>query len=245
MDEKSSSKSVVPIGTAIEKDIALPITVAMRTYFSTYHLWAAKDFSEQAKLIEKGHSKKPIFDIKHRAYVINSILSSVAFAEAAINEVFQDASDQHHSYISSLDNRKITLLSDYWEMTELKNKSHIYMLDKYQLALRFCDKEIFNTGSNPFQDARYVISLRNSLVHYKPETISVNDSHKLSKQLQGKFSDNALMSGSGNPYFPDKCLGFECATWAWKTMEKLADNFFSRVEITPNYKRVNFSSGSN
>ena len=125
-------------------------------------------------------------------------------------------------------------------MTELKNKSHISMLDKYQLALHFCGKDIFKKGKPPYQNAQYVIELRNSLVHYKPESISPNSDHKLSKKLQGKFLENSLMDKSGNPYFPDKCLGCECAIWSWKTMEEFVGTFFNEVGITPNYKKVNF-----
>ena len=105
-DKKNNSSKTIPIGIASEKDRAFPVTISMRAYFSTYHLWAAKDFARQAKKVECEHRGKPKFDIRHRALVINSILSSVAFAEAAINEVFQDASDQHHSYIALLKRTK-------------------------------------------------------------------------------------------------------------------------------------------
>lgn len=238
MNENSQSGNTIKIGVAEEVNTAHKITMSMRSYFSTYHLWSAKESSKQAEIIEIAHSGKPKFDIKHRAHVMNSILSSIAFAEAAINELYQDASDSHHSYISALNEREISLLADYWNMTEVQNKSHISLLDKYQLALRFCDKPVFEKGSNPYQDVQMVVSLRNAIVHYKPESISSDGDHKLSPKLKSKFPDNKLMSGSGNPYFPDKCLGFGCTEWAWKSTQKFVDSFFTRLGIAPNFKRV-------
>lgn len=214
------------------------VKISSRTYFSSYHLWAAKEFSENARNIEGSFSGNPKFDIRHRAFVTNSILSSVAFAEAAINEVFQDAADGHSSYISKLPENQIEILSDYWNMTEMKNKSHISTLDKYQLALRFCGVPPFDTGQNPYQDAYTLIRLRNALVHYKPESISVDDPHRLSKQLVSKFPENKLMGNSRNPFFPDRCLGYGCTKWASSAIEDFTDSFFDAIGIIPNYRVV-------
>ena len=232
------------IGVAEEVDIALKVTGAMRAYFSTYHLWSAKKSSREAEIIECESSAKNKFNLVHRAHVMNSILSSVAFAEAAINELYQDALDGHLSYIASLNKKEISLLADYWSMTEMQNKSHISLLDKYQLALRFCDKSIFDNHSNPYQNAQLVIRLRNAIVHYKPETIATDTEHKLSKQLKNKFPENFLMSESGNPYFPDKCLGSGGAEWAWKSMECFVNEFFLKIGVCPNYKKIDFNTSA-
>jgi hypothetical protein len=52
--------------------------VRMRAYFSSYHLWAAEHFTRFAKEIEDAHTGSPEFNITHRAYVTNAILSAVA-----------------------------------------------------------------------------------------------------------------------------------------------------------------------
>lgn len=226
---------------ASETDIAMPIAVSMRVYFSTYHLWAAKEFCISAKNIEENHVGKALFDIKHRAYVTNSIFSSVAFLEAAINEIFKDASDEYLSYIHKLSDSKIQLIADYWNKTEEKNKFPS-TLDKYQEILRFCECSTFDKSDSLFQNAQLVTKLRNNLVHYKPESLSVTDCHRLSKQLTGKFPKNKLMNESGNPFFPDQCLGYGCAKWAIKAVEDFANNFFKLIDITPNYQSVHFKS---
>src|SRR4051794_32934788 len=76
--------------------------VSLRTYFSGYHLWGAKHFAELARVIEDAHDGSPRFSIRHRAYVTSSILSSVAFLEALVNEFFDDTADGHLIYVESL-----------------------------------------------------------------------------------------------------------------------------------------------
>ena len=223
-----------------ETNAFMPINVSMRVYYSSYHLWAAKEFSENALSIENNHTGKPKFDIKHRALISNSILSSVAFIEAAINEIFKDASDGHLSYIEMMPQNKIQLISGYWNETEAKNK-YISTLNKYQLVLEFCGIEKFDKSNSIYQNASMAIRLRNSLIHYKPESLSVNDNHKLSSQLIGKFPKNKLMETSGNPFFPDHCLGYGSAKWACNAVESFADTFFEKIEVKPNYQRVHFN----
>lgn len=84
-----------------------PINISMRVYFSSYHLWTAKEFCDDARYIEETHTGRSKFDIKHRALVTSSVLSSAAFMEAAINELFKDAYDGHLSYIKMLPENKI------------------------------------------------------------------------------------------------------------------------------------------
>jgi len=65
----------------------------MRVYFSSYHLWAAEHFMGLASDIEAAHQGQSKFNIKHRTYVTGAVFASVAFLEAAINELFKDAAD--------------------------------------------------------------------------------------------------------------------------------------------------------
>ncbi len=51
------------------------------------------------------------------------------------------------------------------------------------------------------------------------------------------FAPNPFFSGSGNPFFPDKCLGHGCAKWALESSVEFADAFFSRMGIVPRHER--------
>jgi hypothetical protein len=88
-----------------------------------------------------------------------------------------------------------------------------------------------------------LIKLRNALVHYEPEwTINISDTEKITVQkfekiLKGKFQLNPL-TGEGNSFFPDKCLGHGCAEWAVKSSIMFADEFFLRMRLKPTYDHV-------
>jgi len=216
-------------------------TIKMRVYFSSYHLWAADHLAKLARQIEDTHLRRSRFDIKHRAYVTNSIFSSVAFMESAINELFQDASERYTAYLSSLPEQAVTLLADYCNRTTQKKRRGKSILGKYKLSLHLCGKKPFEEEESPYKEVNHVVQLRNTLVHYKPQTLGGDAIHQLTSQLMGQFPENKLMAGSGNPYFPDKVLGYGCAEWATSSVRKFCDVFFSEIGVIPNYQQVNFS----
>lgn len=219
-------------------------TVLMRVYYSSYHLWGARHFALLAGEIEDAHNGRSTFDIKHRAYVTNSLLSSVAFMEAAINELYEDAFDEHSGYLSTLSQEMRNLLADFWSMTEKENKSTISLLDKYQLALRFCGKNPLSKGESPYQEVDSIVKIRNTLTHYKPQSLGGDNLHRLEGRLRGRFQENKLMFGSDNPYFPDKVLGKGCADWAVASAGTFTDKFFSEIGVVPNYQRVSFDEST-
>lgn len=216
-------------------------TIMMRVYFSAYHLWAANHFAQLTAAIEGKHEGRSRFDIEHRTYATNAILSSVAFMEAAVNELFQDAADNHQSYIEPLSSEVRAAMATLWKVTEERNRSPFSILEKYQVALTCAQKDAFPEGELPYQDANLLVKLRNELVHYKPHTLGGSEIHNLEKKLSNKFTPNALMDGAGNPFFPDKCLGHGCALWTVNASRNFADSFFTKLNVVPNYQRVSFS----
>jgi hypothetical protein len=214
--------------------------VLMRTYFSTYHLWAAEHFARLAADIESTHTGEPTFNVKHRAYVTNSILSVVSFLEAAINEIFDDLTDGHSGYVDPLTNYSHQLTKLWKE----KNRKRWSILDKYQDALLCSGKDAFKKGALPYQDAKILVDLRNDLTHARPQTRASSDveQQKLRARITAKFNPNRLMEDAANPFFPDHYLGAGCAYWAVKTGKAFAGEFFSRLNIQPNYQKVDFGT---
>ena len=72
-----------------------PIRFVMRHYLSSHLLWTAQHLSALAGTIEDAHSGASRHDPEHRSYVLSSIIAAAAFAEATINEIYQDAHDGH------------------------------------------------------------------------------------------------------------------------------------------------------
>lgn len=117
-------------------------------------------------------------------------------------------------------------------------------LEKYHIALVLNDKPKLDTGASPYQDVDALIALRNNLTHSKPRDLPAGlkpnqETERMTKRLRDKgFALNPLFPElSGNPFFPDKALGHGCARWAVESSVALADDFFSRVEITPRFQR--------
>jgi hypothetical protein len=106
-------------------------------------------------------------------------------------------------------------------------------------------REPFDRGTLPYQDADLLKKIRNMMVHAKPETSEAGAEHRLEKRFRGKFPANRLMRGQKNPYFPDHCLGSGCAEWAVTASLALADEFFSRMGVTPYYKKTKYEPEAN
>ncbi len=242
--EESQDKKVAKV-EPLRVALSLPsATTTMRVYYSMYHHWSARHFAALAKQIEDAGGKAR-FDIKHRSYVTASIFAAVSFLESAINELFKDAWDEskerlkESEYVNSLPPNVLQALAAEWGSTEAVNK-HSYSLGKFNVALAAAGQTEFDEGQQPYQDANLLIKLRNTLVHFKPETLGGTDEHQLDRKLRGKFALNKLMDGTGNPPFPDKWLGFGCCEWAVSSTESFADEFFSRMGLAPKYRAVDW-----
>lgn len=222
----------------VQARVGLPsIKVATRNYFSTYQLWGAENCAVRAAEIEGIRSIGSPFEIEHRANVLGAITMSVSFLEAMVNEVFADAADHHgiqkDGALAPLSERTRELMGTWWGLT---GEGWERLLQKCQLLLLFAGQPRLAANVQPYQDAVLLLDLRNVIVHYRPETVSVSDApHRLAKRLRGKFPDNPLTYPSV-AWWPDHALGAGCAAWACKTARALTDEVTSRLGISVNYQ---------
>jgi hypothetical protein len=211
--------------------------IVVRNYFSSHLLSSATRLANLAKQIEDRHTGMARFDLEHRTYALSSIVSAVGFLEAMINELFQDAYDDHApdgGAITLLNTNTRQLMAEYWRAIEQGERGRI--LDKYQALLRFAGQPVMEEGKQPFQHAKLAVQLRNAIVHFRPEDLSADEPAKMETRLHSKFPDNRLMAGAGNPWWPDHCLGWGCADWAIRSVTALADHVVNAVDIRPNYR---------
>jgi hypothetical protein len=216
------------------------VRVVMRHYFSAYLLWSAEHFADEARQIEAAHEGQSRFDIEHQGYVLASILSAASFLEAVANELYGDAHDQHgvanDGYIAPLSKETQRMMAELWRGTD--NGSKLRPLDKYQLLLTIAGLQPLDRGEQPYQDAQLVIQLRNAIAHFQPEDLSADWPHRMQQRLAGKFPENRLMAGAGNPWWPSHCLGHGCASWAARSALALTDRVSDQLGIQPNYMRL-------
>lgn len=226
------------------------LTIIVRSYLSVTHILAAAHFARLSTQLEI--DEKTIFIApgrfsedwlyEYRAYVTASIFSSVAFLEAAINELYADAYDNQFDQLKQLDPGVLPLLTERWR--EENFQRYKTTLEKYEIALKLISRKEFDKGKEPYQPVRFLFALRNALVHYVPDLQMTPAAAQLplekdfEKYLKGKFSINPLYRNSDEAFFPEKGLSAGCAKWAVKSSLDFADNFFSQIGLTPPYDGI-------
>ena len=217
--------------------------IAIRHYFSLNHLAAASVMAQQCHEIEAAPPSLldwPACNQTNQACAISALISSVAFLEATINEVFSDCSDNTSPHQEAFPNA--ALLASLWGQGIPRTASYA-VLEKYQIALTLAGKEQMPSNSNPVQDVDALVYARNFLIHFEPEFVRSTDAtekaklQKIHSRLQGKFELNRL-APPHCMFFPERALGAGCATWAVRTALALTDRFFGMAGTPATYEHL-------
>ena len=241
-----------------------PAGISMRPYFSDYHIRAAAHFARESAEMERENAGRPWGEInetvfyEHRACVMGAVLSSAAFLEAAINELFVDAV-KHEAEdpepaptdpprpVDQLPRGGRKLMAEMWPF----DVDRLKILGKYDAALILNGKPKMDASTRPHQDVDALVALRNNLVHYEPRDIAAGlalneETERMARKLGDRgFAPNPFFAESGNPYYPDKALGHGCARWAVERSIEFADAFFASLGVIPRYEEAKpFDTGS-
>jgi hypothetical protein len=212
-----------------------------RVYLSVGHLKNASHFARLTGEIEQ-HTEFVWGTIKpHEAYAMSAVLSSVAFLEASVNELYADAAGDSvpseilrsigTGYAMEMPKDVRSILAILWTTERFRMTART--LEKFQVALKAAGQEQFDKGSQPYQDVALLIRLRNALIHFKPESRHHGDvPADLERKLGGKFALNPLAPNDPLlPFLPHKCLGYGCALWALKSSVAFTKDVFSRMGV--------------
>ncbi len=224
--------------------------VAFGWNFSVTHVLTAAFFAKRAGDLETQFRNTEYDDSimdQHLAFVTGSIVASVFFLEAGINETFSDCAGEFiitpTIFVEQLTQKTRELMGELWRSPGFGRSS---ILEKYETALKLASKKQFSKDDSLRQDVQIIISLRNYLAHYKPERIlstfygfEGDDRAGLGKQLaKKKFELNPFISDDYPPFFPHKCLGYGLAKWCVSGSVRFADEFHKRMGIPPRYENV-------
>lgn len=238
-------------GETTDKEERMPSreSIHSRVYLSTGHLKNAAHFARLTGEIEQ-HTKFTWGTFKpHEAYAMGAVLSSVAFLEAAVNELYADAADDSHpseivrsigeGYAMEMPKDVRGLLAGLWGTERFRMGART--LEKYEIALRIAGAAGFDRGTQPYQDVALLIKLRNALIHFEPQSHHEGEDEptRFEEKLSGKFSLNPLAAPPINPlgkdplqpFLPHKCLGYGCAMWALQSSVAFTEEFFSRMGL--------------
>jgi hypothetical protein len=225
-------------------------TIRFRDCFSVRYIQSAALLCRLGFLIEQEYRKAgeipPEAGLRHEAFILNSVLSSVSFLESTVNELYADASDEAYNFSDERHEELLRLISEQWKNT--KNFDRAPVLTKYQKIIAIAGQPVFDKDEVAFINVRDLIEIRNHLLHYKREWVVVRDGRtpqkseetttdKFEKLLRKKFAINPLAVGNA-PFFPDKCLGHGCAEWAVVNSVIFTDAFFRRLDLPVPYEGI-------
>jgi hypothetical protein len=224
--------------------------VRFRDSFSVRYIQSAALLCRLGYAIEKEYKESGELPqeslLRHEAFILNSIFSSVAFLESTVNELYSDAADNAYFYTDEKNEALLKNIRDRWNNENYFDRTP--MINKYQKILEIAGKPVFDEQHPALSSIRNLMEIRNYLMHYRREWVILRKgrvpdarketrAEKFEKMLKNKFIENPLAHIS-RPYFPDKCLGHGCAEWAVLNCLEFTDEFFLRLELPVPYSGV-------
>jgi hypothetical protein len=235
----------IPLETSIDDAV-----IRYRDCFSVRYIQAAALLCRLGYTIEQQYRGAPDIPqdalLRHEAFMLNSILSSVAFLESAINDLYADAADEAYLLHDESHEALLHRISEGWKNE--KNFDRAPLLTRYQKILALADIAPFEEGDRAYDNVRDLIEIRNYLMHHRREWVEVGEkgvfgtgekttAEKFARALKRKFAVNPFAHKS-LPFFPDQCLGHGCAEWAVVNSLIFTDAFFQKLGIAPPYHAV-------
>jgi hypothetical protein len=230
--------------------------IRFRDCFSVRYIQSAAVLCRLGYGIEKSPAAALTADpeclIRHEAFILNSVLSCVAFLESTINELYADAADDAYFYADAESEALLRVISIGWQNE--KNFDRAPMVNKYQKILAIAGRSPFDEGDQAFANIRQLIEIRNHLMHYKREWVVIGEEkspagadgttgEKFELLLRKKFAANPFAAGN-QPFFPDQCLGHGCAEWAIVNSIIFTDAFFRRLGLPAPYEGIRDELGT-
>jgi hypothetical protein len=224
--------------------------IRFRDCFSVRYIQSASLLCRLGYAIEKDYTESgqvsPESVLSHEAFILNSVLSTVAFLESTINELYSDVVDNVYPPAGDGDEALLQRIAEGWRNE--KNFDRAPVLTKYQKVLVIAGKQPFPEKDPAFTNVKNLIEIRNFLMHYRREWVVLakgrgplsqerTQGEKFGRILKHAFKENPF-AGRNRPFFPDRCLGHGCAEWAVINSLIITDAFFSRLNLPAPYEGI-------
>lgn len=210
------------------------VGMSMQTFFSIQHALSAACLVRRVQELEKEKIGSDRHEIKTQitANIVGALFFSVAFIEAAINELYAEAVQGERGMLKKLDERALSLISQLFDTADRSS-----VTSKIDLLLTAAGKAQLDKSKSPSQDVETLIKLRNGLMHYKASWFdagtegmtrkgSLRES-KLWREMQNKFEFRPDAGG----FNTDAWISIGCAKWALTSSIAYVDEVFLKLEI--------------
>jgi len=226
------------------------LVIRIRDCFSVKHIQSAALLCRLGYQIETEYARTGAISqdsrLRHEAFILNAIISSAAFLETAINELWSDAADNAYLFSDEKNETLLQAIGEKWKNENYFDRTPL--LTKYQKILEIGEKPLFDETDPVFSGVRDLIGIRNYLMHYRREWVAIptgSDSgahtgthaEKFEMLFKNRFEENPF-SPKRLPFFPDRCLGHGFAEWAVITSLLFTDRFFQKLGLPTSYDGV-------
>ncbi|OBK74853.1 hypothetical protein [Mycobacterium sp. 1274761.0] len=249
MDEPSgpgAPRNTPPEGFAVPPSFRFEASVTVRNYLTNQQLWTARREAwlcgkREDTLVAAGNNN---VDRLHRSHAIMAIFSAVAFLEAFVNAIWQDASEkapgQHSSYTEGIPDAGMATMRELWNGKDGAERM-MSVLSKFQLALVCAGHDRMEDNAEPFQSVDILVDLRNTLVHFKPHTQGDPEEvgrrlRKLVAGLESKITPERQNRQNVSGWYPNKVLGAGCAAWACDSAIAFARDWHARMGLNHDFE---------
>jgi hypothetical protein len=202
-------------------------TADSRMSFTATFLQSAALSVREAYTLEviAGTERKDALVIEHKRNVVTAIMLSAAALEAEIFEVLNHGPG-HHLGTNGIDAAGKAFLQPLADVVDEQSP-----LDRYEIVLHLLNKRPINRGHSTWQNAELAIWLRNELVHYKSKWNSQLERSKRVKALALKRHRPPRFVSTSSSFFPEQCLGADCARWCVESLVRFIDAFYENLGV--------------
>ena len=214
------------------ENVTVTANARTRMNFAVLNLFAAARFSRSVGDLEAKHQGQefgPFFE-DILADATACLFLCVASLESYANELFIDRAAIFNGVPTGM-------LDQLWKDTERKP-----VICKFEIILRLLGAPPLVSRNQPYLDTNLLISLRNALMHFKPEWEDEKVAHaKLSNRLKQRVSLSPFLPPSETA-FPKGWACHACTTWAVKTCISFAAEFSRNAQIDCKYAKPAYQS---
>jgi hypothetical protein len=224
--------------------------IRIRDCFSVKYIQSAALFCRFGWAIESGYASTGTLSaeerLRHEAFVLNALFSTVAFLESSINELWSDAADDVFFFADKKGEALLRAVGEKWSNENYFDRTPLPA--KYQKVLEIGNMHLFPDDDPDFSGIKDLIMIRNYLMHYRREWVIIHSgrqagvpaethAEKFEQLLKHRFAENPL-AAKNLPFFPDRCLGHGCAEWAVTTSLSFTDRFFRELSLPASYEGI-------
>lgn len=220
--------------------MTVSVSTFLRDNMPFDNIYSTLILSQKVKEIEKLYnSQKNEFPAQeHKAYSLGTIYTLIGFLETSINDLFHNAKENFTGQLVGIE-KHIAKLSTFEEddiynklAKEIRDNIKPSILRKYQYALQLMEMTFIDVKDEKLVDLITLIYIRNSFIHhYATWRECGSDTKSEYEELKGRFAENPFYQDKGNPFFPEKLLGYGFLQWSIELSIRFVIEFYNKIGL--------------